>query len=44
MVGLLSVEADKPAEFLQTGSAEPVLRACELVGRAVGMIVKRHRV
>jgi NHLM bacteriocin system ABC transporter ATP-binding protein len=39
---VLRPEGASPKEFLQTGSAEPVVRACRLVGQSVGMEVKAH--
>ncbi len=39
---VLRTEAATPKEFLATGSAEPVLRACKLVGAELGMKVKAH--
>ncbi len=39
---VLRTEAASPREFLQTGSAEPVLSACRLVGAAMGIQVKPH--
>jgi ATP-binding cassette subfamily C protein len=35
-------QGGRPKEFLATGSSEPVLRACKLVGDNLGMTMKRH--
>jgi ATP-binding cassette subfamily C protein len=34
--------SETPREFLGAAAAEPVLRACQLVGSALGMTVKQH--
>ena len=39
---VLRAEAAAPPEFLQTAASEPVLRACTLVGQALGMEVQAH--
>jgi NHLM bacteriocin system ABC transporter ATP-binding protein len=39
---VLRTEAASPREFLETGGTEPVLRACELVGKRQGIEVKSH--
>jgi NHLM bacteriocin system ABC transporter ATP-binding protein len=39
---VLRSEAATPRVFLETGGAEPVLRACQLVGDAIGLEVKAH--
>lgn len=35
-------DADTPKEFLVAAAAEPVLRACQLVGQALHIVVKQH--
>lgn len=39
---VLRTEAASPREFLETGGTEPVLRACELVGKTQGIEVNSH--
>ena len=39
---VMSSQGATPREFLETGDAEPVYRACKLVGVAIGIAVKEH--
>lgn len=39
---VLRSEAATPAGFFETGPTEPVLRACEVVGRTMGMTISAH--
>ena len=39
---VLRSEAATPAGFIETGPTEPVLRACEVVGRTMGMTISAH--
>jgi NHLM bacteriocin system ABC transporter ATP-binding protein len=39
---VMSSQGATPREFLETGDAEPVYRACKLVGAAIGIAVKEH--
>ena len=39
---VLRSEAATPREFFETGATEPVLRACEVVGRTMGMTMSAH--
>jgi NHLM bacteriocin system ABC transporter ATP-binding protein len=39
---VLSTEGARPREFMQTAASEPVLRACTLVGAALGMEVRNN--
>ena len=39
---VLGQETETPPEFLAATTAEPVLRACQMAGRALGLTVRAH--
>jgi NHLM bacteriocin system ABC transporter ATP-binding protein len=42
IAAVMTSGGETPEEFLQTGATEPVLRACEIVGNALGIEVRPH--